>query len=299
MKKYLLVFSVLVALLLVGCTSKEEKVYDEQLNIAKEAIDGEAYEQAQKAIEKALESIPDGKEAKAIAKQLENYFKVLELLEEGQFDDVHKALKKIITSREGSPTLVSVAEKLKITTDASKEEYEALENVFNEASLLADSSNFEQSNALLVTVKLNQYEENYYEHLKDSITKLKKDNDKAIALLQEKKQISKKEAPKVEKAPTASAASSSTNSSSSKSLANMSDNELRSYFANYFNMQVNHILVEIMRNAADISVEVRQNNAAFGKGDPGIAPMLGFFLITNDGKLYEMDNATGEYIEAK
>ncbi len=80
-------------------------------------------------------------------------------------------------------------------------------------------------------------------------------------------------------------------------MLNWTNEEIQQYIANYFEMNSNYVIVEVYeRTDSGYSIEARQDNAALGKGDPGVAPALGFFEVHADGKLYKMEIVSGDYI---
>ena len=61
---------------------------------------------------------------------------------------------------------------------------------------------------------------------------------------------------------------------SKNSMLNWTDEEIHTYFAKYFDMNPNHVIVEVYDLANfRYQIEASQDNEAMGKGDPLIAPL--------------------------
>lgn len=77
-------------------------------------------------------------------------------------------------------------------------------------------------------------------------------------------------------------------------MLNWTDEEIEQYIADYFHMEVDHVIVFVYdRTSSSYKIEARENGLAFGKYHD---PALGFFEVRADGKLYKQDIFSGDYI---
>lgn len=292
MKKILI--TVLIALLLVACTSKEQKAYEDALQQAKDKITAEEFNEAHDQLTEAIATgYKETTEAQNLLDQLQQYQSLESLLSEGKFEEVYEVIEAISQIENGSSVITAKAKEFKEMTEQQEQQFNKLQGKVDKALKLVEVEKYDKANEQLKALDLSGYEESYYESIKTTITETIAANDKQIAAIKAEEERKAEEArQKAESEKKAKEEAAQINS-----MLNWTYDEIEQYIADYFEMNINHVIVEVYdRTNSGYSIEARQHNAAMGVGDPGVAPALGFFEVRADGKLYQMDVVSGDYI---
>lgn len=284
MTRKLIIILSLLLLFMVACSSKEQREYEDLLEQAKGKIIEEEFNVAYNLLTEAI-AIPYEKneEVKDLHNQLKQYRELDELLDEGKFKDTYEVVKTILKIENGSSIIEEKAIDFEDKTKKAEKQYKELENKIDKALALAKDKKYTEANKLLEEIELSNYEASYYNSIKKTIKDTIDSNNEQI---EKEKQRKKKLAEQKKRE----------EEERKNNMLSWSNKEVEQYMANYIGMDMDHLLIEIYnRTDSGFSVEVRQNNAAMGLGDPNVAPALGFFEVRKDGKLYELDRLTGAY----
>jgi uncharacterized FlaG/YvyC family protein len=306
LKKLLMLLMILMVILLAACTSEEQKAYEDALKKAKDKIAAEEFAFAEDLLLAATSTgYEESTEAQNLLEQLEQYQTLDSLLNEGEFEEVYHAVEAISQIENGSSVISSKAEEFKTTTENHQQQLNELQEKVDESLKLVEKEKFDEANERLKALDLTAYQESFYESIKTAINKAIASNDDRIAEIKaeeqrraEEQQRKAEEERKAEEARQKAEAEEKANAEAARNnnMLNWPYEKIQQYIADYFNMNVNHVIVEVYdRTSSGYSIEARQDNAALGKGDPGVAPALGFFEVREDGKLYKMDILSGNY----
>jgi hypothetical protein len=310
MKKLLLLITVLLTFFLAACTSEEQKAYEDALQKAKDQITAEEFVEAQSLLTKAISTgYEESTEAQNLLEQLIQYQTLESLLNKGEFEKVYKAIETISQIENGSLVISSKAEEFKSITEKHEQQFSELQAKVDESLKLVEDEKFDEANEQLKALDLTEYQGNFYESIKTAIKEAIDSNDNVIAEIKAEEQRIAEEKRRAEaerkaeearqkaKAEAEAKAKAEAEAARNNNMLNWSYDKIHQYIADYFNMNVNHVLVDVYdRTNSGYSIEARQDNAALGKGDPNVAPALGFFEVREDGKLYKMDIVSGDYI---
>ena len=92
MKKSLIILTVLLSLLLTGCSNNDsQKIIKE----GKKLITNKEYEEAQELLTLAMDDHGDDKEIRQLLELTRNYIKLLTLIDAGKFDSAEKIVKNM------------------------------------------------------------------------------------------------------------------------------------------------------------------------------------------------------------
>lgn len=301
MKKTLLFLTVLIAILLAACTSEEQKAYEDTLQQAKDKITAEEFSVAQSLLTIAISSgYEESTEAQTLLDQLEQYQTLENLLNEGKFEEVYETIEDILQIEDGSTVIAAKAEEYKVITEKQQQQFNELQTKVDESFKLVKDEKYNEANEYLKALDLTEYQASYYESMKTTITETIASNEEQIAKMKAEEQRKAEEERKAEEARQKAEAEEKAKAEEARknNMLNWTYEEIHQYIANYFNMNVNHVIVEVYdRTNSGYNIEARQDNAALGQGDPNVAPALGFFEVRADGKLYKMDILSGNYIQ--
>ncbi|MFD2214986.1 hypothetical protein [Metabacillus endolithicus] len=293
MRRILLLIIVLIVSLLVACTSEEQKVYEDALQQAKDKITAEEFVEAQRLLTKAVSAgYEESAEAGHILDQLQQYQELEDLLNEGKFEEVYKAIDGISQIENGSTIISTKAKEFRATTEQHQQQYNRLQTKINESLKLVDNEKYDEANEQLMALDLTDYQASYYESIKTTIAETIASNNKQIAAA-----IKAEEQRRAEEARQLAEEKARAEAARKNNMLNWTDEEIEQYIADYLGMNANHVIVEVYdRTNSGYSIDTYQDNEALGNGDPGVATALGFFEVRDDGKLYKMDILSGDYI---
>lgn len=282
--------------------NKEQKAYEEALQQAKEKIQSEEFVEAKELLTKAIASgYEENSEAKSLLEQIERYEKLESLLSEGKFDEALQEIEAIISINNGSTVISKKAEEFRAKVEEKQQQYVEIETTVNEALELVKENKYEEANEKLKGIDLTKYEDSYFNELKTTVNETIAENDKQIAAIkaeeQRKAEEERKRAEAERKAKEEAERKAKEEAERKKNKLNWSYDEIHRYIADYFGHDPNHVIVEVYdRSSTGYKIEARHDNAAAGQGDPNVAPALGFFIVDENGRLYQMDIVSAEYV---
>lgn len=165
-------------LLLGGCSSKTEELYQNSIQKGLDAIAEDDFSKAEGLFEMALESKEKDVKAKAYLKQVQLFLKAEDLIKQNKLDDALQLLDKSITVKEGSKVISSKSKDKKETLLAVQENQKNYNSLLKDAKSLTEAGNYQESNKKLD--ELLKADLTQFASIKDEATKLKDSNNDAI-----------------------------------------------------------------------------------------------------------------------
>lgn len=182
MQKYQknIIIAALVGLLLLlgGCSSKTDAVYQDSIQKGLDAIAEDDFSKAEGLFEMAVEAKEKDVKAKAYLSQVQLFLKAEDLIKQNKIDDALHSLEKSITIKEGSKVISSKSKAKKETLLTIQENQNTYTALLAEAKSLNEAGNYQESNAKLD--ELLQADLTSFTSIKDEATKLKDSNNEAL-----------------------------------------------------------------------------------------------------------------------
>lgn len=175
-----LTIAVLIGLLLLlgGCSSKTDAVYQESIQKGLDAIAEDDFNKAEGLFKAALEAKEDDVKAQAYSEQVKWILKADDLVKQNKIDEAVQALDQSIKVKEGSKVIVSKARDKKETLLAFQENEKKYHELLIDAKDLNQAGDFAKSNEKLD--ELLQADLTPFTAIKDEAVKLKAANHEAI-----------------------------------------------------------------------------------------------------------------------
>lgn len=296
MRKFLsaVAFSTVI---LVGCTSAEEKAYTEAYEKAQTAIEASEWNDATTYLKEAVAS---GFEESAEAAQLLNEIQLFNELQVAmQAGDIEAAQQKLANLQAIEQPLPAIETQLREIEDVINEKlvaYEQLNVTITEAQTLMAAKNYEGAQVLLAEVKAENYSDAYFQPLLQKVDEKQAEITKALAEMAaraEEQRIAEEKRKAEAKRVAEEEARKKANNFNYKS-----DAEVITFISNYLNVSEDVMLVWADTDENGIRrFEIRHDNTKVPGADPNVAPSLGFFHIGKDGNLYKMDVVTASDVK--
>jgi hypothetical protein len=176
--KFSLVALIGLLLLLGGCSSKTDAVYQESIQKGLDAIAEDDFSKAEGLFEMALEAKESDAKAKAYLNQVKLILKADDLVKQDKIDDALKPLDKSITVKDGSKVIASKSEDKKETLLTFQENQKNYDVLLTDATNLNESGGYQESNKKLD--ELMKADLTQFASIKDEAMKLKDSNNEAI-----------------------------------------------------------------------------------------------------------------------
>lgn len=202
MKRRLLLLTIILAFVLVGCGNKE---YDEAMENGKLAIEEVKYDDAVAFFETALEAKVDDEAASDYLLQTESMITGLDTFDKGDLDKATDAFKKVGMVEDASTLLQDEAKEQLSEIEALVELHATVEDLFKEAEKVGAENKFEDATAVIDEALKHDFDHVYMEDLEANLqtlqTDLEKAEEKAVAEAKKKAEEKKqKEAEEKRKA---------------------------------------------------------------------------------------------------
>jgi hypothetical protein len=176
-KMIAMVFSALV-LLLVGCSSKTDELYQNSMQKGLDAIAEDDFSKAEGLFEVALKAKEDDSKAKAYSEQVRLIKEADDLVRQNKMNEALQALNKSIEVKEGSKVIAYKSEEKKETILLFQENDKKYNTLITEAKNLTQSGDFSKANEKLDEI-LNE-DLTLFALIHDEATKLKELNNESI-----------------------------------------------------------------------------------------------------------------------
>lgn len=167
------------ALLLIGgCNSKSNAVYEESIQKGLDAIAEDNFSKAEGLFEMATEAKEKDPKAKALLNQVQLILKSDDLVKENKIDEALKSLEQSIEVEKGSKVIVSKARDKKEALLTHQEGQTHYNTLLTDAKNLTQSGDYQKANGKLdelLSADLSQFAS-----IKDEATKLKESNNTII-----------------------------------------------------------------------------------------------------------------------
>ncbi len=165
-------------LLLGGCSSKTNAVYQDSIQKGLDAIAEDDFSKADELFEMALEAKEDDVKAKAYSDQVQLILEADDLVKQNKIDEAIQALDKSVKVKEGSKVIASKAEEKKETLLTFQENEKTYTKLLAEAKNLNQSGDFSKSNEKLD--ELLQADLTQFAAIQAEAIKLKEANNESI-----------------------------------------------------------------------------------------------------------------------
>lgn len=167
------------ALLLIGgCSSKSNAVYQDSIQKGLDAIAEDNFSKAEGLFEMATEAKGKDLQAKAYLKQVLLILKSDDLVKENKIDEALKTLEKSIDVEEGSKVIGSKARDKKEALLTQQESQTHYNTLLTDAKNLTQSGDYQKANGKLD--ELLKADLSQFASIKDEATKLKESNNTII-----------------------------------------------------------------------------------------------------------------------
>jgi hypothetical protein len=165
-------------LLLGGCSSKNDALYQDSIQKGLDAIAENDFSKAEGLFEMALKAKESDVTAKAYLSQVQLFLKADDFLKQNKIDDAIKSLDKSIIVKNGSKVIASKSKDKKETLVKIKENQNNYQTLLTDAKTLNSAGKFQESNSKLD--ELLKADLTQFVSIKDEATKLKDTNNEAI-----------------------------------------------------------------------------------------------------------------------
>jgi len=165
-------------LLLGGCSSKTDAIYQDSIQKGLDAIAEDDFSKAEGLFEMALEAKEKDVRAKAYLRQVQLFLQADDLIKQNKLDEALRSLDKSITVKEGSKVIASKSEDKKETLLAFQENQNNYQALLTDAKSFNESGDYQESNKKLD--ELLKADLTQFASIKDEAAKLKDSNNEAI-----------------------------------------------------------------------------------------------------------------------
>lgn len=171
---------VLIASLLIlgGCSSKTDELYQESIQKGLDAIAENQFSKSEGLFEVALETKEDDVSAKAYLNQVQLILKADKLVEQNNIVEAVQLLDESIKIEQGSKVIASKSQDKKETLLAFQENEKKYNAILVDAKNLSQSGNYQNSNGKLD--ELSKADLTQFASIKDEASNLRTFNDEAI-----------------------------------------------------------------------------------------------------------------------
>jgi len=167
-----------ISMILGGCSSKEEEVYQSSIEKGLDAVAEENFNKAEGFFEVALDTKDDDAHAKAYLDQVKFILEANKLVDENRIQEAIQSLEQSIQVKQGSKIISGVSKDKVEDLSFLLENQKKYSSHLSEAQKLNKSGHFAQSNELL-TILLKE-DLTSFTIIKDEANQLKLDNENAI-----------------------------------------------------------------------------------------------------------------------
>lgn len=167
-----------ILLLIGGCSSKTDAVYQDSIQQGLDAIAEDDFNKAEALFEAALEAKEDDVKANAYSEQVKLILKADDLVKQKKLDKALQALDQSIKVKDGSKVIASKAEEKKETLLTYQENEKSYHTLLTDAKALNQSGDFTASNEKLD--ELLRADLTQFAAIQDEAVKLKEANNKSI-----------------------------------------------------------------------------------------------------------------------
>lgn len=165
-------------LILGGCNSKTDELYQESIQKGMDAIAENKFSKAEGLFEVALETKESDVSAKTYLNQVQLILKADNLVEENNRVEAIQLLDESINVKEGSKVIASKSQDKKETLLAFQENEKKYNTLLADAKNLSQSGNYQNSNGKLD--ELTKADLTQFASIKDEASNLRTSNDEAI-----------------------------------------------------------------------------------------------------------------------
>jgi hypothetical protein len=175
-----LIIAVFIGLLLLlgGCSSKTDAVYQDSIQKGLDAIAEDDFNKAEGLFKNALEAKEDDVKAQAYSDQVKWILKADDLIKQKKIDEAVQALDQSIKVKEGSKVIAAKAKDKKETLQAFQQNEKKYNELLTDAKNLNQAGDFSKSNEKLD--ELLQADLTQFTAIEDEAVKLKAANNEAI-----------------------------------------------------------------------------------------------------------------------
>ena len=177
-KKIVMVFSLGILILLGGCSSKTDEIYQNSIQNGLDAVAEDNFSKAEGLFETALDTKENDQTAKAYLNQVQFILEADDLIKQNKVEDAIKLFDKVVKVKEGSKVISAKSEEKKVELTTIKENLNNYNVMLSDAKELNESGNFQQSNEKLDALLKEDLSQ--FIAIKDKATKLKDSNDESI-----------------------------------------------------------------------------------------------------------------------
>lgn len=167
-----------LTLLIGGCSSKTDAVYQDSMQNGLDAIAEDNFNEAEGFFMTALNLKENDIKAKAYLTQVQLIIKADELMKQNKVDDALQSLVEAIKVKEGSKVIASKSHDKKELLIKSQEKQKSYNSILTDAKSLTSSGDYLKSNGKLD--ELLKTDLTQFVKIKDEAAKLKQSNDEAI-----------------------------------------------------------------------------------------------------------------------
>ncbi|MCL1698182.1 MULTISPECIES: hypothetical protein [unclassified Lysinibacillus] len=167
-----------VLLLIGGCSSKSNAVYEESIQKGLDAIAEDNFSKAEGLFEMATKAKEKDPKAKALLNQVQLILKSDDLMKENKIDEALKSLEQSIEVEEGSKVIVSKARDKKEVLLSHQKGQTHYNTLLTDAKNLTQSGDYQKANGKLD--ELLKADLSQFASIKDEATKLKESNNTII-----------------------------------------------------------------------------------------------------------------------
>jgi hypothetical protein len=165
-------------LLLGGCSSKANAIYQDSIQKGLDSIAENDFRKAEGLFEMALDAKDNDVKAKAYLSQVQLFLKAEDLIKQNKIEDALQLLEKSISVKEGSKVIASKTKEKKETLVTFRENQNHFNSLLKDAKNLNESGEYQESNIKLD--ELLKADLSPFTSTKDEATKLRESNNEAI-----------------------------------------------------------------------------------------------------------------------
>jgi hypothetical protein len=165
-------------LLLGGCSSKTNAIYQDSIQKGLDAIAENDFRKAEGLFEMALDAKENDVKAKAYLSQVQLFLKAEDKIKQNKIDDALQLLDKSISVKEGSKVIASKTKEKKETLSTFRENQNHYTALLTDAKNLNESGKYQESNKKLD--ELLKADLSQFTSTKEEAAKLRESNNEAI-----------------------------------------------------------------------------------------------------------------------